>query len=126
MLKEQEIIKINEDYACRYCHHTMQLAGNARAKAIRYFNQRKFRYGFDEELGQKVWYCDPIAGTNCIHKVWKQKGEKGFRCTCQHCYTAIRNGDYDPVIEDRAICSHILGKLFEFKFRDKIDIELIE
>ena len=111
--------KLDQDYACRYCNHTMQLTGNARSKAIRYFNQKKFRYGFDEDLNRNVWFVDPIAGTHTIHRIWKEKGEKGFRCSCQNCQTKIKKGEYEPLIEDTAVCSHILGLYFKFKFQDK-------
>lgn len=106
-----------------YSHHLKaivdefgnKIANVIRKKALDFLKNKSIRYDDYE----RVYHCDPIQGYNSnSYIIKKEKGHKGFTCDCQNCTTKIKKGEYDPKVEDLAVCSHILALYFYLKMKN--------
>jgi len=69
---------------------------------------RQAAQDFINGKNEGVYVAHPIPGYNTTTYVITKPGI-GYECTCQGCQSKIRKGLYNPNVEDKAACSHILA-----------------
>lgn len=120
-IEEKELVtfeppeKLDGNNVIYYSHHARELKGTVVNKAKKFILLKCIQY--DVEF--KCFYCNPIKDYNkSRYKIWKEKGHKGFQCSCQACQGRMKKGEFNPEIEDTAVCSHVLAIYFWLKIRN--------
>lgn len=98
-----------------YCSHTGELKHSQIHKASIFVELGLIQY----DSLNKCYYCLPIDGYNSTTYTLT-KGKVGYFCNCQCCRNKIRDGTYNPDIEDLRACSHLMALHFHWKINNYV------